>query len=58
MFPTLAYDNSRHPMLERALAAGSLTPVCQSVVRIETPEAGAARGVTPVTSLPTQFPQT
>ncbi|WP_267222777.1 GGDEF domain-containing protein [Dyella silvae] len=55
MFPTLAYDNSRHAMLERALAAGSLTPVFQPVVRVDTLEVVAHEGLSRCTFMPGNF---
>jgi len=55
MFPALAYDNSRSAMLERALAAGSLTPVFQPVVRVDTLEVVAHEGLSRCTFLPGNF---
>jgi len=45
MSAILVYDHSRKAMLERALAAGSLSPVFQPVVRVDTLEVVAHEGL-------------
>jgi EAL domain-containing protein (putative c-di-GMP-specific phosphodiesterase class I)/GGDEF domain-containing protein len=55
MSAILVYDQSRKAMLERALAAGSLTPVFQPVVRVDTLEVVAHEGLSRCTFMPGNF---
>jgi EAL domain-containing protein (putative c-di-GMP-specific phosphodiesterase class I)/GGDEF domain-containing protein len=52
MSAILVYDQSRKAMLERALAAGSLTPVFQPVVRVDTLEVVAHEGLSRCAFMP------
>jgi len=55
MSAILVYDQSRKAMLERALAAGSLTPVFQPVVRVDTLEVVAHEGLSRCAFMPGHF---
>ncbi|WP_114239076.1 phosphodiesterase [Dyella sp. C9] len=55
MSATLAYHYTPHAMLERALAAGSLTPVFQPVVRVDTLEVVAHEGLSRCAFMPGSF---
>ncbi|RAO75510.1 EAL domain-containing protein [Dyella jiangningensis] len=55
MSAILVYDHSRKAMLERALAAGSLTPVFQPVVRVDTLEVVAHEGLSRCAFMPGNF---
>jgi EAL domain-containing protein (putative c-di-GMP-specific phosphodiesterase class I)/GGDEF domain-containing protein len=52
MSAILVYDHSRKTMLERALAAGSLMPVFQPVVRVDTMEVVAHEGLSRCAFMP------
>ena len=52
MSANLVYYNSRHTMLERALAGGSLTPVFQPLVRVDTFEVVAHEGLSRCAFMP------
>src|SRR5579859_2175397 len=52
MSAILAYHHTRKAMLERALAAGGLTPVFQPVVRVDTLEVVAHEGLSRCAFMP------